>query len=158
MVAPSLPVAIASDHAGYALKEILKTELQALGQSVLDLGPENEDSVDYPDFGARLAHAIGEGRAHLGVLICGSGIGISIAANRFSHIRAALCHDGLTARLSRQHNDANVLALGARVIGVDTAKDCLRSFLSTPFEGGRHQRRVDKLTALGKTQPAATNS
>jgi ribose 5-phosphate isomerase B len=142
-------VAIASDHAGFQLKDVLKAELAALGHDVLDLGPDSEASVDYPDFGETMARAIRDGKAARGVIICGSGIGISIAANRFAEVRAALCHDGLTARLSRQHNDANVLALGARVIGVDTAKDCLRNFLATPFEGGRHERRVNKLTELG---------
>jgi ribose 5-phosphate isomerase B len=142
-------VAIASDHAGFQLKEVLKAELAALGHGVLDLGPDSEASVDYPDFGEKMAGAIRTGKAARGVIICGSGIGISIAANRFAEVRAALCHDGLTARLSRQHNDANVLALGARVIGVDTARDCLRNFLATPFEGGRHERRVNKLTELG---------
>lgn len=149
MATPSDMVAIASDHAGFQLKEALKAELAGLGHGVLDLGPESEESVDYPDFGEKMARAIRDGKVTRGVIICGSGIGISIAANRFAEVRAALCHDGLTARLSRQHNDANVLALGARVIGVDTARDCLRNFLATPFEGGRHERRVTKLTELG---------
>jgi ribose 5-phosphate isomerase B len=138
-------IALASDHAGFELKEILKEDLQAMGQNVLDLGTNSLDSVDYPDFGRALAEAIADGRAQLGIAVCGSGIGISIAANRNPAVRAALCHDALTARLSRQHNDANVLALGSRVIGVDTAKDCLRVFLETEFEGGRHAARVEKL-------------
>jgi len=149
MATPSEMVAIASDHAGFQLKDVLKAELESLGHAVLDLGVGSEESVDYPDYGEKMARAIREGRATRGVLVCGSGIGISIAANRFAEVRAALCHDGLTARLSRQHNDANVLALGSRVIGVDTAKDCLKTFLETPFEGGRHERRVNKLTELG---------
>ena len=138
-------IAIASDHAGFALKEILKAELAQLGFRVLDLGPDSEASVDYPDFANALAAALGKGEAKRGVLICGSGIGISIAANRHRHIRAALVHDGLGARLCREHNDANVLALGARLIGVDVAKDCLKVFLTTDFAGGRHQNRVAKL-------------
>src|SRR6185369_2099553 len=119
-------IAIASDHAGFALKEILKAELAQLGFQALDLGPDSEASVDYPDFANALAATIGKGEAKRGVLVCGSGIGISIAANRHRHIRAALVHDGLGARLCREHNDANVLALGARLIGVDVAKDCLK--------------------------------
>ena len=138
-------VAIASDHGGFALKEALRSDLEALGYSVDDMGPDTDDSVDYPDFGHALAEAIADGAAPRGVLVCGSGIGMSIAANRHAGVRAALCHDGLSARLSRQHNDANVLVLGGRLIGVETARDCLRIFLETPFEGGRHGRRVEKL-------------
>lgn len=138
-------VAIAADHAGFDLKEVLKAELTALGYAALDLGTAGPQSVDYPDFASALAQALAEGRASRGVLVCGTGIGISIAANRHRNVRAALCHDGLAARLARAHNDANVLALGARLIGVEVAKDCLRVFLSTPFEGGRHAGRVAKL-------------
>ena len=139
------PVAIASDHAGYELKTLLAADLAELGYSVVDLGTHSTASVDYPDFGHAMARALADGEARRGVLICGSGIGISIAANRHAGVRAALCHDTVSARLSRQHNDANVLALGARLIGIEVAKDCLRTFLSTDFEGGRHQRRVEKL-------------
>jgi len=138
-------VAIAADHAGFDLKEVLKDELSALGYEPLDLGTSGPQSVDYPDFAAALARAMAEGRASRGVLVCGTGIGISIAANRHRNVRAALCHDALGARLARAHNDANVLALGARLIGVEVAKDCLRVFLNTPFEGGRHAGRVAKL-------------
>jgi len=139
-------VAIAADHAGFALKQVLKDELQRLGLGVLDLGTDGPQSVDYPDFADRLADAIKAGRARRGVLVCGTGIGISIAANRHRHLRAALCHDTTSARLARQHNDANVLALGARVTGEETARDCLKTFLDTGFEGGeRHGRRVAKL-------------
>ncbi|MDY0883232.1 ribose 5-phosphate isomerase B [Dongia soli] len=138
-------IAIASDHGGFTLKEVLKPELESLGCAVLDLGPASNAPVDYPDFANALAAALGEGRAQRGVLICGSGIGISIAANRHKHIRAALVHDALGARLCRLHNDANVLCLGERLIGVDVAKDCLKVFLTTDFEGGRHQNRVAKL-------------
>lgn len=138
-------VVIASDHAGFALKSALKEQLQAGGYDVLDLGTDGPESVDYPDFGHALSEAIVAGKAERGVLVCGSGIGISIAANRVPGVRAALCHGSLDARLSRQHNDANVLALGARTTGVDVARDCLAVFLDTEFEGGRHQRRVEKL-------------
>lgn len=142
---PRSTIAIASDHAGYDLKETLKNELESWGYPVKDLGAYGTESVDYPDFGHAVAEAIVSGQADRGVIVCGTGIGISIAANRHPGVRAAVCHDSLTARLARQHNDANVLALGARVLGVETAKDCLKSFLGTEFEGGRHVRRVEKL-------------
>jgi ribose 5-phosphate isomerase B len=143
---PPETIAIASDHAGVDLKSILKEDLAALGFEVLDLGTQDEQSVDYPDMADALANAIDGQRVSRGVAICGSGIGISMAANRHRHVRAALCHDALSARLAREHNDANVLAMGARLIGTETARDCLRTFLNTPFEGGRHQRRVDKMS------------
>ena len=139
------PIALASDHAGVALKEQLKAVLAERGLEALDLGPFDTASVDYPDYADRLAAALADGRAERGVLICGTGIGIGIAANRHRHLRAALCHDVTTATLARQHNDANVLVLGARVVGLAVAVDCLGAFLDTAFEGGRHQRRVDKL-------------
>jgi len=138
-------IAIASDHAGFELKAVLKQELEKLGFEPLDLGTDGPASVDYPDFGNKLAASLKAGEAKRGVLICGSGIGISMAANRHAHVRAALCHDGLSARLSRLHNDANVLCLGARLTGVDVARDCLAVFLGTEFEWGRHQNRVAKL-------------
>ena len=138
-------IAIAADHGGFDLKTALVPILQEHGLTVLDLGTTSHEAVDYPDVAATLAAALAEGRVSRGILICGTGIGISIAANRHPGIRAALCHDGLTARLARQHNDANVLALGGRLLGIETAKDCLTAFLTTPFEGGRHVRRVTKL-------------
>lgn len=138
-------VALASDHAGYEMKDAIKAKLEADGYETLDLGTNGPDSVDYPDFGAAMGQAIESGDAERGVLVCGSGIGISIAANRNPAVRAALVQDGLAARLARQHNDANVVSLGARLIGIETAFDCVDSFLNTDFEGGRHQRRVDKL-------------
>lgn len=140
-------IAVASDHAGFDLKELLRQELQAAGHDVLDLGTHSVASVDYPDFGRALAAAIRDGRAGRGIAVCGTGIGISIAANRDPAVRAALAHDATSARLARQHNDANVLALGARLVGTETARDCLRAFLETPFEGGRHAGRVAKLGA-----------
>jgi ribose 5-phosphate isomerase B len=143
-MAPS-PIAIASDHAGLDLKKLLVEELKAMGEVVIDLGTGGPESVDYPDFGDALARAITGGKAARGVLVCGTGIGISIAANRHKGIRAAHCRDTTDARFARLHNDANVIALGARTTGPEVAKDCLRTFLSTSFEGGRHQRRVDKL-------------
>lgn len=140
-------VFFACDHAGIDYKNMLISFSQENFPSLQidDLGAYSEESVDYPDYACALADKIKDMPQALGILICGSGVGISIAANRFPFIRAALCTDGLTARLSRQHNDANVLCMGSRLIGIDSAKDCLRSFLTTPFEGGRHQKRVDKL-------------
>lgn len=139
-------IALASDHGGYDLKVILKAYLLDQGFEVLDLGSAGSESVDYPDYAAALASAIKENRAPRGILLCGSGIGISMAANRYRHVRAALVHDRLTAELSRQHNDANVLVMGGRVIGPDVAIDCLKAFLNTDFDGGRHQRRIDKMS------------
>ena len=142
---PETTVALAADHAGYALKDALKAVLTERGIPVLDLGANDGGSVDYPEKAGALAAALADGRAGRGVLVCGTGIGISIAANRHPHVRAALCHDVTTARMARQHNDANVLALGARVVGANVAIDCLVAFLETGFEGGRHQRRVHQL-------------
>lgn len=139
-------IVIASDHAGVTLKAALKKELADLGYSVLDLGADGPESVDYPDFGYALARVLREGKARRGVLVCGTGIGISIAANRFPEVRAAPVRDTTDARLARQHNDANVIALGERTTGVEVARDCLRVFLQTEFEGGRHARRVGKLS------------
>jgi ribose 5-phosphate isomerase B len=147
---PAQTIAIAADHAGFELKATLKQKLVEWGHRVLDLGTDGPQSVDYPDFAAALATALAEGRAERGVLICGSGIGISIAANRHRHVRAALCHDDRSARLARQHNDANVLALGARFTDPGAAALILEAFLVTPFEGGRHAGRVAK---LGRVTP-----
>ncbi|MBI1208096.1 MAG: ribose 5-phosphate isomerase B [Azospirillum sp.] len=139
-------IAVAADHAGFELKNQLKDRLLGAGHAVLDLGTHGPESVDYPDYGSAMAEALGAGRASRGVLVCGTGIGISIAANRHSGVRAAVCHDVTTAKLARQHNDANVLALGARVIGPETALQCLDVFLATPFDSGeRHSRRIAKL-------------
>lgn len=143
-------VAVASDHGGIELKTLVCAELEKRGIRVLDLGTDTTDSVDYPDFALKLAEAMKRGEAARGVLICGTGIGISIAANRHTHIRAALVHDAFGARLSRQHNDANVLVLGGRTMGPEVAKDVLDIFLTTPFEGGRHERRVLKLAEHGE--------
>tara|TARA_Y100000589_G_C27100959_1_gene608052 strand:- start:610 stop:1044 length:435 start_codon:yes stop_codon:yes gene_type:complete len=135
---------IASDHAGFEMKAAIGVRLKDLGFGVLDLGTNKTESVDYPDFAEAVALALLEGKASRGVLICGTGIGISIAANRHRHVRAALCHSATDARFARAHNDANVLALGARTIGIEIALDCLSMFIDTPFEGGRHQNRVKK--------------
>ena len=143
-----LTVAIACDHAGFPIKSILKTELEQSDHQVIDLGTHSQDSVDYPDFGFALASALGKNEADFGVLVCGSGIGISIAVNRFDWIRAALVSEVTSARLCREHNDANVLALGQRLTGIAVALDCVDIFMATAFEGGRHQSRVDKLGGL----------
>ena len=142
---PDRTIAIACDHAGYSLKSKLKDQLEQGGYRVLDLGTNSEDSVDYPDYGFAMAEALRDGKAETGVLVCGSGIGISIAANRFPEVRAALVHASLGAKMSRLHNDANVICFGGRMIGEEVAKDSLDVFLETEFEGGRHARRVDKL-------------
>lgn len=141
-------IAIASDHGGVDLKVQLAKDLADWGWQVLDLGTDGPDSVDYPDFAVKVAEALKSGKADRAVLLCGTGIGISIAANRFSHLRAALVHDAFGARMCRQHNDANVLVMGGRTIGPEVARDCLRLFLDTAFEGGRHARRVAKLADI----------
>lgn len=151
MEQPRTPIAIASDHAGFALKSVLAQAMRDRGLVVLDLGTDGFASVDYPDFADSLADALADGRAGRGVLVCGTGIGIAIAANRHRHIRCGVAHDATSARLTRAHNDANVLALGARLVGEATALDALAAFLDTPFEGGRHARRVNKLS--GETVP-----
>jgi ribose 5-phosphate isomerase B len=139
-------VALAADHGGYELKEQLKGELQSLNVPILDLGTNSLQSVDYPDYAEAMAAVIRGGVAAFGVLVCGTGIGISIAANRHPEVRAALVHDAFSARLARQHNDANVIVFGGRTIGIEIAKDCLKVFLATEFEGGRHARRVAKMS------------
>ena len=139
-------IAIASDHAAFDLKTILRDWLRELGHEVLDLGTESDARVDYPDYGYKLAEAIAAGQAERGVALCGSGIGISIAVNRHPAARCALVSDPYSATLSREHNDANVIAMGARLIGEDMAKACLMSFLVGEFGGGRHGPRVQKLS------------
>jgi ribose 5-phosphate isomerase B len=139
-------IAIASDHAAFDLKAELREHLIGLGHEVADLGPDSADSVDYPDFGYLLASVIADGTAERGVALCGSGIGFSIAVNRHPAARCARVDEPLSARLAREHNDANVIAMGARLIGIEQAKACLDAFLATPFAGDRHVRRVDKLT------------
>ena len=139
-------IAIACDHAGFDLKLALSKHLTGHGYDLLDLGTNNKEPVDYPDFAKSLASAVVDGKVTRGVLICGSGIGISIAANRYQEIRAALVHDTLGAKFSRQHNNANVIVFGGRMISHDVALDCLDIFLNTDFEGGRHARRVGKLS------------
>jgi len=141
------PIAFGCDHPGYALKEYLKGVVTNWGCKFIDCGTHSEESVDYSDYIEPVVQEVRKGA--VGVLICGSGVGICIGANRFKGIRAALCQDSLVSKVSREHNDANILVLGSRIIGEDEAKECLRVFLETPFEGGRHQRRIEKLERLG---------
>ena len=140
-------IVIACDHGGLALKNHLVTYLQQQGYQVMDMGTSGEESVDYPDFGQKAAHALLNGVADTGIVICGSGIGISIAANRFKGIRCALCTSPVMAELARQHNNANMLALGGRMTPPETAEKIVAAFLDTPFEGGRHTSRIHKIDA-----------
>ena len=142
-----MKIALASDHAGVSLKAALAEHLAAAGHEVADLGPTSTDSVDYPDYGKKLADHVAAGDAERGIAVCGSGIGISIAVNRNPACRCARVDEPLSASLARRHNDANVIALGERLVGIDMAKAIVEAFLTTEFEGGRHQRRVDKLGA-----------
>ena len=148
MPAAPLRVAIASDHAAIAMKADLAAVLRDEGHTVLDLGAHDERSVSWSDMGATLARSVTAGEAERGIALCGSGIGIAMAVNRFPHCRCANVSEPLSARLAREHNDANVLALGARLVGPAMARECVRAFLHTPFSGGRHSARVDTLTAL----------
>ena len=141
-------VAIAADHAGFQLKTALVAELGKLGHPVTDLGPADTSSVDYPDFAVRVTDAVVAGRVQLGVLVCGTGMGMAITANKVKGIRAALCRTEFEARMSRQHNDANVLCLGQRVTGVGLAIEILKAFLGATFEGGRHATRVEKINQV----------
>ena len=141
-----MKIAIGSDHGGYELKEMIVSYLKENGHEVADCGCDSPDSVDYPDFAEKICTEVSGGSSERGILICGTGIGMSIAANRHRDIRAALCHEGFTARMSREHNNANVLCLGARVIGSEVALDIVRVWVSTDFAGGRHQQRLDKLS------------
>ncbi|RAX58138.1 ribose 5-phosphate isomerase B [Helicobacter monodelphidis] len=136
---------IASDHAGFELKAYLKSFLESKGFNVLDMGTHDVNRVDYPDYAKEVAQILAQEKEARGILICGTGIGMSIAANRFAGIRAALCHDAYTAQLSRLHNDANILCLGARVVGIGTAESILEAFIQTSFEGGRHSHRICKI-------------
>jgi ribose 5-phosphate isomerase B len=144
----AMRIALAADHAGYVLKDDLVAWLKEAGHEVTDLGTNGPESVDYPEYGARLARVIAAGEADRGIAVCGSGIGIAIAINRFAECRCALVSETLSATLARTHNDANILALGARLVGSDMARACVSAFLGTDFAGGRHQRRVDQLSHL----------
>ena len=147
--APSkLRIAIGSDHAGYPVKEAIRKYLEAAGYHVNDQGTSSEESVDYPDYGKAVGERVVSQQDDLGIAVCGTGIGISIAANKVPGIRAALAHDTLTARLAREHNDANVLALGGRIVTAAAAVEMVQTFLTTAYVGGRHQRRLDKISQI----------
>jgi ribose 5-phosphate isomerase B len=141
-----MKIAIGSDHRGFEVKQRIITALQQLGHEVLDVGPNRRESVDYPDYAFQVATAVGEGRVDRGVLICGTGIGMCIAANKVHGVRAAPCHDSITAEMSRRHNDANVLCVSADLLGDEVIDRMVRIWLETEFEGGRHARRVEKIT------------
>jgi ribose 5-phosphate isomerase B len=144
------PVVIGSDHAAYQLKEKIKKFLIETGIAVEDAGVQDEGSVDYPDYGIKVASLVSTGKFDRGILLCGTGIGMSMVANRFSNVRAALCNDILSAIMSRRHNDSNVLVMGGRLIGDVLAIEILKAWLETPFEGGRHQKRIDKFNNTGR--------
>ncbi|MBW1983213.1 MAG: ribose 5-phosphate isomerase B [Deltaproteobacteria bacterium] len=142
------PIVIGSDHAGYALKEKVKSFVSERGVEVEDIGTFSEDSVDYPDFGIKVASSVSDGSFERGILICGSGLGMSMVANRFQNVRAALCNDLFSAIMSRRHNDSNVLVLGGRVVGETLAQEIVKAWLETPFDGGRHQSRIEKFNMI----------
>jgi ribose 5-phosphate isomerase B len=147
-------IALSADHAGYVLKDELAGWLVEQGHEVEDLGTNGPESVDYPRYGAMLAEALADGRADRGITVCGSGIGVAIAANRNPACRCAQVSEPLSASLARQHNDCNAIALGARLIGIEMAKACVTAFLTSDFLGGRHQRRVDQLANPSEQEPA----
>jgi len=145
-----MQIGLACDHGGFELKEELKAFLKSLGAEPIDMGTFNEDSVDYPDFGVLVAEKVSRGELERGILICGTGIGMSIVANKFPRIRAALANDLYSSRCSREHNDANILIIGGRIVGKELAKEIVKVWLETPFAGGRHQRRLEKIEVLEK--------
>ncbi len=147
---PSTPIAIGCDHAGFELKEVLKSFLEEYALDADDCGTNGEASVDYTEFGARVARKVASGQNSRGILICGTGLGMSMIANRFSGVRAALCNDLFSAIMCRRHNDANILVLGGRVVGKDLAREILRAWLETPFDGGRHEERIANIDERAK--------
>jgi ribose 5-phosphate isomerase B len=144
-------IVIASDHGGFSLKVDIVSFLKELGYEVNDMGPKNQNSVDYPDYGIRIAQAVTQNTNSRGIVICGTGIGMSIVVNRFTGIRGTLCSDLYTAKLCREHNDSNILIMGGRVVGYGLAREIVKVWLSTPFEGGRHQKRLDKINQFDKS-------
>jgi ribose 5-phosphate isomerase B len=145
---PNTAIVIGCDHAAYELKEKLKAYMLRRGESVEDIGPHSAESVDYPDYGKRVAELVSTGRYSRGILLCGTGLGMSMVANRFPGVRAALCHDLFGATMSRRHNDANILVLGGRVTGETLAEEIVKVWLETPFEGGRHQKRLNQFDRI----------
>ncbi len=150
-------IAIASDHGGFDLKESIIAHLLNTGWEVDDLGPHSGDSVDYPDFGIKLAEEVSDKKVERGIVICGTGIGMSIVVNRFPGIRGTLCSDVFTAKLCREHNDSNILVMGGRVIGKGLAAEIVNTWLNTPFERGRHQRRLDKINQIDASLKSKEN-
>ena len=146
-----MKIAIGSDHAGFGLKEEVLGLVKGLDHEIVDCGTFNTDSVDYPDFGEKVSKLVSSGEADRGILICGTGLGMSMVANKFPNVRAALCNDLFSARMSRLHNDANILVLGGRIIGKDLAAEIVRTWLSTAFEGDRHMRRLNKIKKIEET-------
>lgn len=151
-------IAIGSDHAGLEMKTEIISLLKELGHEYTDYGTDTPQSVDYPDFGEKVSDAVSTGKVDRGILICGTGIGMSIVANKFPNIRAALCNELFSARMSRLHNDANILVLGGRIIGKDLAKEIVRTWITTPFEGGRHTNRLKKITLIEEKTTRKWNS
>ncbi len=145
-----MQIAIGSDHAGFKMKEDIKEWLLDEGYQVKDFGTDSEDSVDYPDFAEKTSNNVADGDSELGILICGTGIGMAISANKVKGIRAARCQDNYSAKMARAHNNANILTFGSRVIGIELAKDVVRAYLNTDYAGGRHQRRVDKIDNIAE--------
>jgi len=144
-------IAIASDHGGFSLKVDIVSFLKELGYEVNDMGPKNQNSVDYPDYGIRIAQTVTQNTDSRGIVICGTGIGMSIVVNRFPGIRGTLCSDLYTAKLCREHNDSNILIMGGRVVGHGLAREIVKVWLSTPFDGGRHQKRLDKINQFDES-------
>ncbi|KWX08175.1 ribose 5-phosphate isomerase B [Hydrogenibacillus schlegelii] len=149
-------IALGADHGGFRLKEIVKAYVQSLGHEVIDVGTTSEAAVDYPDYAFPVAEMVARGEVDRGILLCGTGIGMAIAANKVPGVRAALVHDLFSARATRAHNDANVLTMGGRLLGPDLAKEIVRVWLETPFEGGRHARRIEKIAAREARSEGAT--
>jgi len=145
-----MQIGVACDHGGFELKEEMKPFLKSLGAEPMDMGTFSEESVDYPDFGVLLAEKVSRGELEKGILICGTGIGMSMVANKFPRVRAALANDLYSSRCSREHNDANILIIGGRIVGKELAKEIVKVWLETPFAGGRHKRRLEKVEALEK--------
>ncbi|MBI5644229.1 MAG: ribose 5-phosphate isomerase B [Deltaproteobacteria bacterium] len=143
-------IAIASDHAGRELKEDIKEFLSSIGVEFMDLGVDNDNSVDYPDYGILVAERVSKGEVPRGILVCGTGIGMSILANKFLNVRAALVSDVYTARMAKEHNNANILVIGGRIVGKGLAREMIRTWIEARFEGGRHQKRLDKISAVEK--------